>query len=248
MELKLSDLKFPETVQVTDQEINTSVLSNNQREEYIKLFERILGIYESAQKSRVVIGLAGPTGSGKSVIASLFKQMASQLDLPFHFETIGIDAFHYPNSYLLTHEIEGKTLKEFKGRFDTYDVVKLTTSLKDFKEGKTVSLPEYSRKTHDPVENAITISEQKTLLLIEGLWLLSDKDGWQDVGEYLDYSFFVDAKKDAVRGSVIQRHMNGGRSVDEASAYYDGVDSENFNLVVNTRSKASEIIPSYFYQ
>lgn len=122
MEIKLSDLKFPGTIEVTGQEINTSILKNHQREKYLELFKRILTIYESAQKPRVVIGLIGPTGSGKSVIASLFKHLATQLTLPFHFETVGIDAYHYPNSFLLSHEFSGKSLKDFKGRFDTYDV------------------------------------------------------------------------------------------------------------------------------
>lgn len=248
MELELSNLKFPEAVLVTDQEINTSGLSNNQKEEYLELFKRILNIYESSQKLRVVIGLAGPTGSGKSVIASLFKQITQQLTLPFHFETVGIDAFHYPNSYLLSHEIANRPLKNFKGRFDTYNVASFTAMLKDFKEGRTVSLPEYSRKSHDPIENAVTIIEQKTLLLVEGLWLLYDKNGWQEVGKYLDYSFFLDAKKDAVRDSVIKRHMHGGRSANEASTYYDEVDADNFDLIMKTGSKANEIISSYFYQ
>ena len=248
MEIKLSDLKFPETVQVTGQEINTSILSNDQKEKYLELFKRILTIYESTQKPRVVIGLIGPTGSGKSVIASLFKNLATQLALPFHFETVGIDAYHYPNSFLLSHEFSGKPLKDFKGHFDTYDVQKLVATLKDFREGKAVSLQEYSRKTHDPIENAVTIDKPKTLLLIEGLWLLFPKNGWQNVEEYLDYSFFIDAKKDVVRDLVIQRHMNGGRKASEAASYYDEVDAENFNLVVNTKLKADEIILPYFYQ
>ncbi len=247
MKLELFNLKFPETVRVTDQKIDTSILNDEQRTKYVELFKQVIEIYESAQKPRAVIGLVGPTGSGKSVIAALFKQFAQQLALPFRFETIGIDAFHYPNSYLLSNKVSGKPLKNFKGRFDTYNVAKLSAALKDFKEGKTVSLPEYSRKTHDPVENNITISEQKTLLLVEGLWLLFNKNGWQYVRENLDYSFFLDAQKDVVRDSVIQRHMNGGRTANEASAYYDEVDTENFNLVMSTQREAQKIIPSYFY-
>lgn len=241
------EIEFPSRISVTQQEIDTSVLTQEQQTKYLNLFKRVLEIYESKQKARVIVGLAGPTGSGKSVVAALFKQMAGQVDLPFRFETMGIDAFHYPNAYLQTHECSGEQLKEFKGRFDTYDVAKLISVLKDFRAEKAVSYPEYSRKTHDPVENTITINEGNAILLLEGLWLLFDRAGWGHVTQYLDYSFFLDAQKNVVRETVIQRHFRGGRTIEEAASYFDRVDAENYDLVLATRHVADEVIPSYFY-
>ena len=242
-----SRIKFPEKVLVTEQEINTSLLTESQRGAYLNLFQHVIQVYESKGKPRVIVGLLGPTGSGKSVIAALFKEMVHQLSLPFRFETFGIDAFHYPNEYLLTHTAGDKMLKDLKGRFDTYDVSKLLKTLESFQIGQSVVLPAYSRKTHDPIENAAVITEENALLLIEGLWLLYDKNGWEQIGNHLDFSIFINVDKDAVRESVIKRHTEGGRSRENASAYYDSVDSRNFDLVMTTRNRANEVIPSYFY-
>ena len=79
MTLNPSRIKFPERVLVTEQEINTSLLTNSQRGAYLDLFQHVIEVYESKGKPRVIVGLAGPTGSGKSVIAALFKEMARQL-------------------------------------------------------------------------------------------------------------------------------------------------------------------------
>src|SRR6185295_4840336 len=160
MTFNLSRIKFPEKVLVTEQEINTSLLTDSQRGAYLDLFRHVIQVYESRRKPRVIVGLLGPTGSGKSVIAALFKEMAHQLSLPFRFETLGIDAFHYPNEYLLTHTAGDKMLKDLKGRFDTYDVPKLLKTVESFLSGQNVVLPAYSRKTHDPIENAAVISEE----------------------------------------------------------------------------------------
>jgi putative kinase len=242
-----SRITFPEKLLVTQQEIDTSFLTDSQRGSYLKLFQQVIQVYESKGKHRVAVGLSGPTGSGKSVIAALFKQIVHQLSLPFRFETLGIDAFHYPNDYLLTHTAGDKTLKEFKGRFDTYDVPKLLKTLESFQTGRKIVLPEYSRKTHDPIEDAYVISEENVLLLVEGLWLLYDANGWEQIGNHLDFSIFINAEKDAVRASVIKRHTEGGRSPENAAAYYDSVDSKNFDLVLTTRNRANEVIDSYFY-
>ncbi len=248
MNTDISKLVFPASVTVTGQEIDTSGLTGNQKEKYLELFGRMLDTYESKNKNRVVIGLAGPTGSGKSVLAAILKNLAEQLALSYRFETLGIDAFHYPNEYLLSHTSAGEPLKNFKGRFDTYNIEKLSRVLYDFRSGKKVSLPEYSRKIHDPVEDVADINEEKVLLLIEGLWTLYRAEGWEKVAECLDYSFFLDADKDAAKKFVVERHMRGGRTAEDAGNYYDNTDAANFDLVFKTKGYADKIIESYFYR
>lgn len=242
----IESLNFPKTILVTDQEIDVSFLSDEQKEFYINFFQELVAYYDSAEKPRVVVGLVGPVGSGKSVIAALCKSFAGQVELPFRFETVGIDAFHYPNDYLLSHKAGDGTLKDVKGRYDTYDVPKLVSTLSDFAAGKAVSLPEYSRKTHDPVEGAKTISEENALLIVEGQWLLYDKNGWEAILPLLDLSYFIEADKEKLRDAVIMRHSRGGRSTEEAAKYYDEVDAQNFESVVSTKNRADRVIPAYF--
>ena len=66
---------------------------------------------------------------GQPVIASLFDHLASQLKLSFRFASVGIDAWHFTNAYLLARTVDGAAMKTFKGRYDTYDVAKLERAL-----------------------------------------------------------------------------------------------------------------------
>ena len=179
--MHMRELIFPASLQVTEQTIDISGLTPRQQDYYRDLFWELVAVYGRAQKFRVIIGFAGPTGAGKSVVTNLFKEFARQAHLPFAFEVITIDAYHFPNQYLLSHYSAGQPLKQVKGRFDTYDVATLVRDLKAFAAGATVAFPEYSRKLHDPVPDRLSVAAPAALLLVEGLWLLADQGGWAEV-------------------------------------------------------------------
>ncbi|HZI31532.1 MAG TPA: hypothetical protein VFF11_04275 [Candidatus Binatia bacterium] len=242
----ISELKFPTSLQVTEQTIDISGFTPAQKTFYLNLFEETLKIYAAAQKSRVVVGMAGSTGSGKSVVAALFKELANQARLPFAFESVTIDAYHFPNNFLLSHFSDGMPLKQVKGRFDTYDVAALVNDLKTFAAGKPVAFPIYSRKLHDPVPDSIRVEADAALLLVEGLWLLSDDGDWRPVKSMLDFCYFIDSDKERTRAAVLKRHTTGGRTLESAVKHYDEVDGRNADLVLQTRHKADKVIPPYY--
>lgn len=240
------EIHFPATLLVTEQTIDISAFSQRQKAFYLHLFAEIVQIYRDQKKPRVVIGIAGATGAGKSVVAVLFKEIARQSGLSFALEAITIDAYHYPNSFLNSHLSEGEPLKKVKGRFDTYDVQALAGDLQAFADGETVSFPIYSRKLHDPVKNGIVTAARDTLLIVEGLWLLHDAAGWEAVGPLLDYSIFIDADKERTKEPVLKRHMTGGRTREDACRHYERVDGRNSDLVLTTRHRADKVIPAYY--
>lgn len=243
MDIILSDIVFPHTVKVTEQIIDISHLTAEQKTTYLNLFSDIVTTYKNSGKDRMVIGLTGPTGSGKSVTAAILMEISKQAHIPIQFATITVDAFHYPNEYLLSHTAQdGKTLKEYKGRPETYDTAKLTKALQDFSDGGELSLPSYSRLAHDPVENTVFISDKKSLLLIEGLWLLYDKNGWREVSKHIPFCYYIETEKDQTRAGTIERHIRGGKTPEEAAAHFDRVDGPNFHLMATTRVHAHKII------
>jgi len=241
-----SQIAFPESLEVTDQQIDLSGLTKGQKDFYLELFSEVVDFYGTKKKPRVVLGIAGPTGAGKSVVAVLLKHLAKHAHLSFAVESITIDAYHYPNSYLNSQFADGEPLKKFKGRFDTYDTAQLARDLSAFTAGETVAFPAYSRRLHDPVKNSVIVDTKAALLIVEGLWLLYDKAGWEAVGPLLDYAIFVDADVERVKGPVLKRHITGGRSAEDAARHYEQVDSRNSELVLTTRHRANRIIPPYY--
>jgi hypothetical protein len=239
-------LQFPRTLTVTDQVIDISGFTARQKAFYLEVFRQTAGIYEAAGKARVAVGIAGPTGAGKSVVAVLFKELARQAGLPFKFEVVTIDAYHFPNSFLLSHFAEGVPLKQVKGRYDTYDVQALARDLRAFAAGQSVAFPAYSRKLHEPVPNSVLITEPGTLLLIEGLWLLLDRGGWEAIRPLLDFCYFIESDQERTRQAVIKRHMTGGRTLEDATRHYERVDGLNSELSLQTRGRADRILPPYY--
>lgn len=241
-----SKLYFPSSLTVTEQQIDLTAATGSQKAFYLDLFREITGIYASKGKARMVLGIAGPTGAGKSVAAMLMKEFARQAALPFAVEAITIDAYHFPNSYLLSHFSGNQSLKMVKGRYDTYDAPALARDLRAFLAGTPVSFPAYSRQLHEPVANAIPVHGDNVLLIVEGLWLLYGGAGWEAIRPLLDYSIFIDADTATSKEPVIQRHMRGGRTREDALRHYEAVDASNAALVLATRSKADKIIPAYY--
>ncbi len=241
MKIDPSRIQFPTTVVVTEQEIDISQLSDAQKKYYCDLLEEIASIYESKNKPRVIIAIAGASGSGKSTTAAILREIARQVSLPCALVEVGIDAFHHFNEHLISH-----SLKEHKGRYDTYDVTKLLWMLERFAAGENVAFPLYSRKLHDPIENAIKVTEPKTLLLIEGLWLLLNTHGWRDVQNLLDYSFFIESDIEKVKKHVVARSVRGGRTKEDATEYYDQKDAKNAELIAKVKYRAHKIIAPHY--
>jgi len=84
------------------------------------------------------------------------------------------------------------------------------------------------------------------LLLVEGLWLLSDHGDWAQVRPLLDFCYFIESDKERTQQAVIKRHMTGDRTYEDAARHYAEVDGRNSDLVLQTRHRADKVIPPYY--
>lgn len=236
----MNSFRFPEHVIVTDQTIDCTKMSKAKQEFAISFTSRILAAYKDSGKQRLCFGIAGPSGSGKSFLSVLAHDLGKQIDPSIDIVPISIDAYHYPNTYLENTTKDGVTLKQVKGRYDTYDVEALVSALEDYRHGGRVQFPVYSRKLHEPVANSISVAENPTILLVEGLWLLRREGGWGNVLPLLDKTFFIDDIAEESRERTLTRHISGGRSEEDAKHQYEVSDLKNRELVMHTRDSADE--------
>lgn len=234
---------FPESIIVSDQEIDCAHFPEDQQQFVDDLAREIHDVYVKSGKGRKIVGIAGPSGAGKSVLAELLCLRIGQLGTSFECVTVSIDAYHFRNSELKeTIGEDGVPLSARKGRYDTYDVRALVACLKDFCAGVTVRFPLYSRVQHEPREGAVDVSSPDTLLILEGLWVSHDTNGWTEVGDLLLTSYYLDANAEVSREQTISRHERGGRSRSDAEAFYRDSDEKNVRIVEASQSRTSRSI------
>ena len=194
---------------------------------FLPLLRRLTEMQRAAAR-RILVFLAAPPATGKSTLLQFLEELARMHDELPQVQTLGMDGFHYPNSYLASHSIlrDGVEipLKNIKGAPETFDVALLAEKLKAAKAGVT-TFPVYDRRIHDPRPDALKVDA--AILLIEGNWLLLDEEPWRDLRALADYSVRIDAAPELLRERLIGRKVQGGLSEAEARAFYEASDAAN---------------------
>ncbi|KAL4890122.1 hypothetical protein BDV59DRAFT_204717 [Aspergillus ambiguus] len=98
-------------------------------------------------------------------------------------------------------------------------------------EDSTIYAPTFDHKLKDPVENGIQITDDISIVIVEGNYLLLDEPVWKEIAQIVDYKVFIDADLQIARGRLARRHVaagieetleNGYRRVD-ANDYLNGM-------------------------
>jgi pantothenate kinase len=184
------------------------------------------------RSGRVLLGLVGPPGAGKSTLAAaLLAEFASVA------QVVPMDGFHLANV-----ELERLGRRGRKGAPDTFDsagYVALLRRLLAQADDEIVYAPEFRREIEEPIANAIPVFARTQLIVTEGNYLLLDEGPWAEVKGLLDEIWYVDID-DALRVErLTQRHERFGRSAEEAAAWVAGTDEPNARLIEASRARAS---------
>jgi pantothenate kinase len=187
---------------------------------------------------RRILGITGAPGSGKSTLAT---RLANELGEDV--VVVPMDGFHLTNQELLRI---GR--RENKGAPDTFDVAGYVSLLRRLREdsSNTVYAPEFDRGAEMSVAGAIAVSPQVPLVVTEGNYLLLRSAGWSEIGPLLDEAWFLAPDEKTRVGRLIQRHIDHGKSRQEAVDWFEGSDRHNGDLVAETRHRADVVITGGF--
>ena len=181
---------------------------------------------------RLLVMLAAPPGAGKSTLLSFLEKLSRDHEDLCAVQAVGMDGFHRRQEYLESHFVfrGGKrvSMVEIKGAPVTFDLRRLTESVRQVKSGAVCGWPVYDRLLHNPVENAITIDGD--IVLLEGNYLLLDEDGWRDLSAYADYTVSVRAQEEMLRTRLIDRRVKTGVDPAAAVRFVDFSDMPNVRL------------------
>jgi pantothenate kinase len=180
---------------------------------------------------RVLLGLTGPPGAGKSTLALSVQQAFAQRS-----QVVPMDGFHLANT-----ELARLGRSHRKGAPDTFDsagYVALLRRLRHQRSDETVYAPEFRREMEEPVAGAIAVDASTQLVITEGNYLLLDEGHWAAVGPLLDEVWFVDLDPAVRRDRLLRRHERYGRASDEALEWVRTTDDPNARRIDATRQRA----------
>ena len=196
-----------------------------------------------ADRHRVVVGLAGPPGTGKSTVAAALVARLRVLGTPTAL--VPMDGFHMDQ-----RELVRLGRAERKGAPDTFDVGGYLALLRRLRaaDEPVVLAPRFDRDLEQSVGSALPVPSAVRVVVTEGNYLLlraadlgrpaSDDvsmTAWKKVRDHLDACWFVDVDPEVRTERLVARHVAHGRSPEAAREWVMRNDEVNARLVDSTR-------------
>lgn len=176
------------------------------------------------QNRHLIVFLVAPPGTGKSTLSAFWQKLSCEMPELVPLQTLPMDGFHHRNDWLDAHG-----LRQRKGTPETFDLAKLRDALLALRKPGS-RWPEYSRRLHEPVEEAISVTAP--VLIVEGNWLLLNEPGWASLSALCDVSIFIEADPDILHRRLVERKIRGGLSPQQAEDFYAMTDGPNVMRVL----------------
>lgn len=185
---------------------------------------------------RTLIGVAGAPGVGKSTFAEQFAADLRRDGVPT--AVVGMDGFHLPQA-----ELVRLGRRDRMGAPDTFDVAGFVSALRVLRDGRvTAALPVFDRRVEEARPRALRVGPDIRTVVVEGNYLLHDAGGWEQVAPLLDSVIYLEADPGVRLERLVRRHVEFGKTAEEARDWVLGTDERNAELIARGRDRASLIV------
>ncbi len=190
----------------------------------------------AAESRRVLVGIAGPPGAGKSTLAAhVVAELGDGAVL------VPMDGYH-----LAQRVLARAGLVDVKGAPETFDAagyLALLHRLARPLRGSVVYAPEFRREIEEPIAGALAVPSDVRVVVTEGNYLLLDEPPWDEIRLVLDETWYLDTADEVRLDRLVGRHVAFGRTPAAAlDRAVGGSDGANARLVAACRDRADVIL------
>ena len=193
----------------------------------------------ASDSARAVLGIAGSPGAGKSTLVEELLDRIRAIKGGDWVAHIPMDGFHLADA-----QLDRIGARARKGAPDTFDVAGYAHLLERVRReiDAPVYVPGFDRTLEQPLAAALVVLPSARLVVTEGNYLLVDDPQWARARRAMDAVWFV-ASEEATRVErLVARHIEFGKSPQQARAWVATTDQPNSELVAATAGRADRVI------
>ncbi|MEN8599812.1 nucleoside/nucleotide kinase family protein [Microbacterium rhizosphaerae] len=191
----------------------------------------------AARADRVILGIVGEPGAGKSTLALDVMDALRARGIPVAW--LPMDGFHLGDRTLAE-----LGLLERKGAIETFDgwgyLAALRRALAE--PSHPVYVPGFERTLEQPIAADRVIPPGRALIVTEGNYLLDDTAPWSLVRDVAAEIWYADVPSDVRRSRLVERHVAFGKARADAEDWVASVDEPNARRIRARRAFADLVI------
>lgn len=188
---------------------------------------------------RVVLGIAGAPGVGKSTLADAIVSGVAAARGDEWVAHVPMDGYHLADVQLARLDALSR-----KGAPDTFDVdgyAHLIRRLVD-EPDSWVYAPGFERTLEQPLAAAVAVPPSARLVVTEGNYLLLAEPRWQAARSAMTEVWYVTGDDDLRRSRLVERHVTFGKSPVAAAAWVEQTDEVNAARVAAAAGGADRVV------